>query len=139
MKQYPFPKAEHLCLKKEVEALFHSGSRSMSAWPVRVVFRPVAHAGGPAAKVLMSVPKRKLRHAVDRNRAKRQLREAYRHQKSLLLPTLPPGEGVHIGFLWLADRPVPSGIVWEKVGILLSHVAEKLAANRQPAPQPESL
>jgi len=36
------------------------------------------------AQILISVPKRNFKHAVDRNLIKRQIREAYRHHKSIL-------------------------------------------------------
>lgn len=138
-KRFTFPKAEHLCLQKEIEALFRAGTFSHSAYPLRIVCRKVDHEHGPAVKVLLSVAKRKLRHAVDRNRAKRQLREAYRLQKELLLSTLPQEEGWHIGFIWLADKPVNSELVHKKVKALLLYTAEKAAALRGATEETESL
>jgi len=110
MKTFTFPKAEHLCLRNDIEALFNAGSHAATAFPVRAVFRRVPTDGkGPRVKVLLSVPKRLLHHAVDRNRAKRQLREAYRLNKHLLLDTLPDdGTTLHIGLLWLADETLSS-------------------------------
>ena len=80
-----FPKAEHLCLRNDIDNLFAAGTKAQTAYPLRVVYREVKHSEGPKVKVLLSVPKRKLRHAVDRNRAKRQLREAYRLNKQIVL------------------------------------------------------
>ncbi len=131
MKQFTFPKAEHLCLRREIEELFSAGSRSMSVWPLRAVFRAVPHEKGAAVKVLLSVPKKRLRHAVDRNRAKRQLREAYRHEKHALLSALLPNEGLHIGFLWLSDRPVETDMVRKRVKTLLCQIEEKIVALRK--------
>ncbi len=128
MKTFTFPKPEHLCLRNEIEALFGAGSHSLSAFPLRMIYRPVGHEGSaPAVKVLLSVSKRRLRHAVDRNRAKRQLREAYRHHKLLLLSVLPPGQGYHIAFVWLSDRPVPSEKVGRRMAGLLQSLAEKVS------------
>ena len=126
MKQFSFPKPEHLCLQLEIESLFSAGSRSMTAYPLRVVYREVPYSSGPAVKVLMSVSKRRFKHAVDRNRAKRQLREAYRLNKHTVLDALPEGKGLHIAFLWLSDRPVASKTVHAKVSSLLVRIAEKL-------------
>ena len=81
--QYKFPKAEHLCLKRDIERLFSAGTKSLSAYPLRVVVG-AAETGSVPVKVLMSVSKRRLHHAVDRNRAKRQMREAYRLNKHIL-------------------------------------------------------
>ncbi len=150
---YTFRKAEHLCLKKEIEALFSAGCISTSQFPLRATFRTLPYAGvGPQVKILLSVSKRHFKHAVDRNRAKRQLREAYRLQKQHLLEQLPQDVGVHLAFIWLSDRPMPSSLVHKRVGGILHRVAEKvnereakllaeaesLAAQNGGAPVPEN-
>ena len=123
MKMNGFPKCEHLCLKKDIETLFSAGSRAITIFPLRAVFRVVPREGGPQAQVLVSVAKRRLRHAVDRNRAKRQLREAYRLNKQLIADVLRDDERLHVGLIWLSERPVTSAYttkwsscstVWQK-------------------------
>lgn len=128
MKTFGFPKAEHLCLRRDIETLFSPGSKSLSVFPVRVVYRPVDEKAGPAVRVLLSVSKRKLRHAVDRNRAKRQLREAYRHHKQPLADALPAGTHLHLGFIWLSERPVQSSRVQTAVERALRQIEERLLA-----------
>ena len=121
-----FPKAEHLCLRNDIDALFSAGAKALTAYPLRVVYREVNHKEGPKVKVLLSVPKRKLRHAVDRNRAKRQLREAYRLNKPTLLETLGEKQGLHLAFMWLSDKPVDSKVIEKKVINLLHRIGEQL-------------
>ena len=121
-----FPKAEHLCLRNDIDALFSAGAKALTAYPLRVVYREVNHKEGPKVKVLLSVPKRKLRHAVDRNRAKRQLREAYRLNKPTLLETLGDKQGLHLAFMWLSDKPVDSKMIEKKVINLLHRIGEQL-------------
>ena len=121
-----FPKAEHLCLRNDIDALFSAGAKALTAYPLRVVYREVNHKEGPKVKVLLSVPKRKLRHAVDRNRAKRQLREVYRLNKPTLLKTLGDKQGLHLAFLWLSDKPVDSKVIEKKVINLLHRIGEQL-------------
>ena len=121
-----FPKAEHLCLRNDIDALFSAGAKALTAYPLRVVYREVNHKEGPKVKVLLSVPKRKLRHAVDRNRAKRQLREAYRLNKPTLLETLGDKQGLHLAFMWLSDKPVDSKVIEKKVINLLHRIGEQL-------------
>lgn len=121
-----FPKAEHLCLRNDIDALFSAGAKALTAYPLRVVYREVNHKEGPKVKVLLSVPKRKLRHAVDRNRAKRQLREAYRLNKPTLLETLGDKQGLHLAFMWLSDKHVDSKVIEKKVINLLHRIGEQL-------------
>lgn len=110
-----FRKNERLCSKKQIEMLFEGGSsRSMTAFPLRAVFRfmpseavlaeqvqaditadeaekvpneaekSIHEVGNAATKLLISVPKKYFKRAVKRNRVKRQVREAYRKNKGLL-------------------------------------------------------
>lgn len=81
-----FPKKQHLCRRKDIEALFGSGNRCISAFPLRVVYKPVeiAESFSEPIQVLFSVSKRRFKHAVDRNRAKRQMREAWRRHRHVL-------------------------------------------------------
>lgn len=77
-------------------------------------------------QLLLSVPKKRFKHAVDRNRIKRQLREAYRHNKRQLSEHLPAYKAVDVAFIWLASVHLPSKTVEERVVSLLNHIAQKL-------------
>lgn len=125
-KAFAFPKAEHLCLRREIEALFSPGSHAATSYPVRAVFRSVPHDGkGPRVKVMLSVSKRHLRHAVDRNRAKRQLREAYRLNKCLLAELLlEKGFALHVGLIWLANEAASSERIQKSLVRLLHIISE---------------
>lgn len=121
-----FPKREHLCLKRDIEVLFTAGSRAVSCYPVRCVYREVARDESAPVKVLLSVAKRRLHHAVDRNRAKRQLREAYRRRKNVLLEAQGlSGKGLHLAFIWLSDQPADSRTVATAVEKTLRRIADR--------------
>ena len=81
---FTFKKTERITSLKEIDALFERGHNSTAhCYPVRAVYQTYApHESKPTPpiKVLVSVAKKRLHHAVDRNRAKRQIREAYRLQ-----------------------------------------------------------
>ena len=81
------------------------GSLSMAAFPLRVVYtiKERARADVPA-QLLVSVSKRHFKHAVDRNRVKRQIREAYRQNKQLLCDAIPETKQVVMALMWLADE-----------------------------------
>lgn len=130
-----FQKKERLCSQRAIEVLFGSGSRSLSAFPLRAVYRR-ADAEVPVA-VLVSVAKRRLHHAVDRNRAKRQVREAYRLNKQILWKALaekaaaetagsPLPSSLHVAFVWLAEKPCPTALVEKQMRTLLHCIAERI-------------
>ena len=133
MKQTPgfsFHKEERLCSKRLIEALFVRGGKSMSAFPLRVVFMPVAQAETPApVSVMVSVSKRHFKRAVKRNRVKRQIREAYRLHKHLLDDALDklPDQHLMVAFLWLSDRQYATAEVERNVKHLLIRMSERLA------------
>ncbi|WP_300729719.1 ribonuclease P protein component [uncultured Bacteroides sp.] len=110
-----------------VEKLFSGGSKSLPAFPLRIVYMPVDNEELPDVSILISVPKKRFKHAVDRNRVKRQIREAYRKNKSLLVePLKASGKKAVIAFIWLDNELRPSAEVEEKVKKLLQLTAERM-------------
>jgi ribonuclease P protein component len=76
-----FPKSQKLKSSKTIEKLFLEG-KTHSKFPIKVFFLPKENMESNLAA--FAVPKRNFKSAVDRNRIKRQLREAYRLNKQLL-------------------------------------------------------
>ena len=123
-----FGKEERLCSKTLIEKLFHrEGSRSMAASPLRLVYMKT-DSPEHAAQMLVSVPKRCFKRAVKRNRVKRQVREAYRKNKSILYDKLgqQEGTGLVMAFIWLDDKLWDTQKVETKVVNLMQRLAEKL-------------
>ena len=85
--------------------MFEGGvSKSFSIFPIRVVYMPVEQGEAPAS-ILISVSKRRFKRAVKRNRVKRQIREAYRKNKYLLVDELQRREKrLAIAFIYLSDE-----------------------------------
>ena len=76
-----YPKKEKLKSKKHIEQLFNIG-KSVSVFPLRLVYLQTEFDDGVAIKAGVSVSKKLHKKAVHRNRIKRLLREAYRLNKS---------------------------------------------------------
>lgn len=78
-----FNKAEKLKKKKYIDLLFRSG-RSISEYPIRLVYLELDHDSETPVQAGVSVSKRNFKKAVERNRIKRLLREVYRTNKHIV-------------------------------------------------------
>ena len=129
-RRYTLDKSERLCSKKLIERLFGGGNKSFPAFPLRVVYMPLAPEENTAdASILISVPKKRFKHAVKRNQVKRQVREAYRHNKHIQLDALKAQEtptSMILAFNWLDNKIHSTEEVAYKVKKLLMHIAEEM-------------
>ncbi len=78
-------KAERISHKKDIDRLFSKG-KSFPAFPLLVIYLSELCETKPDSdiSILVSVSKKKFKRAVDRNRVKRLVREAYRLNKQCL-------------------------------------------------------
>ncbi len=111
-------KQERLRGKIVVQRLFAEG-KAFTCYPLRVVYR--RNASGEQ-RALFSVPKKRFKRAVDRNRLKRLMREAYRLNKHILLQKK---GGLHVAFVAIADVLPNFDFVQKKMREALLLLAEK--------------
>ena len=130
-----FYKCEKLCGVTRIDSLFATG-HSLIAYPLRAVFSMAeAERDVAPARFLVSVPKKKLRRAVDRVLIRRRVREAYRLNRALLLPALAAhGRRVDVAFVYLSSSLKDYGIIEEKMRQLLERIAAH-AGNQDGTPQ----
>ncbi len=76
-------KSEWLSSQKQIQALFSNG-KSFNSPPFAIRYLKINETELNNHQILVSVSKRNFKRAVDRNRIKRQIREAYRLNKHLL-------------------------------------------------------
>lgn len=128
-KIFTLQKEERLNSKIIIEKLFSGGSKSLPAFPLRIVYMPVEEEEEwlPTISLLISVPKKKFKRAVKRNRVKRQIREAYRKNKFILKDVLEKeGKKAAIAFIWIGNELHDSAEIESKVIKLLQLTVEKL-------------
>ncbi|MEP1033849.1 ribonuclease P protein component [Ekhidna sp.] len=100
LSKYSFSKQEKLTGKKKIEGLFKNGS-SFYLGDFQIRHQQTDEFG--SYQILISVPKRNFKRAVDRNLLKRRIREAYRLNKELL-PNQANSNSLYIGFVYLSKQ-----------------------------------
>ena len=125
---------EKLCSRTAVNRLFDEG-KSLMAFPLRAAYRLRPRGDNPV-QFLISIPKKRIRKAVNRVTLRRRVRESYRLNRSVLLqaPLELAGWGVDIAFVYLDNSPAPYSVIDEKMASLLQRIAQ--AAADQPISQP---
>ncbi|MDO4737612.1 MAG: ribonuclease P protein component [Bacteroidales bacterium] len=125
-------KSERLNSQLVIDKLFAGGNASMVAFPLRIVYmrkerKPEDDEKAPPVSILISVPKKRFRHAVDRNRMKRMVREAYRVNKHILWEALAGRSyGIVLAFICIADTMPSYHQVEKRVIKSLSKIAASL-------------
>lgn len=133
-------KDEKLRHKRLVDELFGEGE-SLYDFPLRLVWRRISPEaledsfknGVPPRvgelQMLITVPKKKRRHAVDRVLMRRRIREAYRLSRLPLKERLEADMSVgtlSVAFIYLCDKNLPYSLIEEKMSRLLSKLAKRL-------------
>ena len=133
-----FTKAERLCSQAAIDWLFDGKGQSFSVFPLRVVCKavPAEAPTVPLPRLLISVPKKNFHHAVDRNRQKRLIREAYRKQKHELVRFAAGHRlAVTLAVIFVGKDELPASAVEERLAAALSRLIKQLgsAPDHEPA------
>ena len=121
-----FAKAEHLCGEKRITKLFTRGD-AFIAYPLRVVYLIEPKSDMAAASIMVSVPKKRFKRAVKRNRLKRLMRESYRLNKQQLIEVLDDKQlQIHVAFNYVSDDVLDFEAVEKKMKIALERLKEKV-------------
>lgn len=80
---YSFKKEERISSNEKIKSLYKNGE-SFLAYPFLIFWKILEEESPISTQIAISVPKRKIKRAVDRNFIKRRIRESYRLRKSEL-------------------------------------------------------
>lgn len=136
-----FRKGERLRHRTLVNDLYAQGE-SLFCYPLRLTWRPVdaetlqasfrdhTPGGIDTVQVMFTVPKRKMRHAVDRVQLRRRMREAYRLKRLPLIAdsAAAPYATVSLAFVYIADKKCPYTKIESAMTRLLRQVSQALEA-----------
>jgi ribonuclease P protein component len=122
-------KTERLKSQKAIEGLFSKG-KSITISPLRILYQPAEK----GLQFGVGVSAKNFKRAVDRNRIKRQVREACRLQKAALQDSLQlQHKGLHLFFTYISKEPVDykiiSGAVQRSLDKLLKMINETGTSN----------
>jgi ribonuclease P protein component len=127
--QFTLHKKERLKSRKALEQLFSSGKSFVIA-PYRIIYQP-AEAG---LLFTVGVSARNFKKAVDRNRIKRQTREAYRLQKLPLKEWLASHQtGLHLFLMYTGREKQDYQLLQTSVQKIISKLIKSLHESIPPA------
>ena len=127
MMRYTFSKTEKLKSKKLIEQLFSQG-KSVTAYPLKLVYLKTAHNGNHLVQAGFSVSKKKVKTAVKRNRIKRTLREGYRKQKHFIYDQL--GQKYIFMFLYLDENELNYVVLEGKMVDLIKKFIKRISKDQ---------
>ena len=121
-----FPKSEHLCGEKRITRVFTQGE-AFICYPLRVVFLINQKPDKEPVQVMVSVPKKRFKRAVKRNRIKRLIRETYRLNKQSFVENLIEKQlQIQIAFNYVSDEELDFVAIEKKMKIALQKLNERI-------------
>jgi ribonuclease P protein component len=119
-----FCKDERLSRKILIKKLFDEGEKRFS-YPFRVTYLQCEIPSKYPVQLLITVPRFLFRHASDRNRIKRLMRESYRKNKYILYDSLSKNNKQILLCLTYTSKEIVSyQIIKEKIIVLLQRLKE---------------
>jgi len=119
-------KGEKLKSRKQIKFLFEK-NQNVFVYPIKYIWEFSSPKQDYPVQVLVSIPKRNFKRAVDRNRLKRLLREAYRKNKDIIYDNLNlNNKSVLLGLLYVGKEILTYDEIEKSVRKALLKIKENL-------------
>lgn len=127
-----FKKSERLCGKKLLEST-HRNGLAVKSFPFILLYKQCEFEEPVAAKLAISIPRKRVKLAVKRNAIKRRIRESYRVNKAPLYDLLEQQEKQLAMLLIFVgrDENMDSNLVKKKISGLLARLCKEIAGDNQ--------
>jgi ribonuclease P protein component len=107
--------------------LFEKG-QALSAYPIKLIFISSKTEIKSEVKAMFVVPKKKFRHANDRNKLKRRMRESYRLQKSAFYLTVGTIK-LNLAFLYYGSKAEEYDTICKATTKLLNNLTKQIGTS----------
>lgn len=125
MSLFSLNKKQRLKNKREINRLYSNGDRIVE-FPLILVWETV-EANNEYLKIALSVPKKCIPNAVNRNQIKRLLRESFRVQKSILFNKLKANNNsVNILIIYAHSKILSYSEIHAKINVTLQRLSTQL-------------
>ena len=123
---YKFSKKEKLKSQKEIELLFKQG-KSINQFPIRLIYKVKNEQNNVLINFGVSVPKKKIKLAVNRNLIKRRIREVYRLNNNDLKTKLYENQKeINMMVIYGSEQILSYKEIEEKIKVILSRLRDAL-------------
>lgn len=120
-----FSKEDRLCSSRRIETLFSEGER-LYEFPFKAIWQEDDTLQS-TVKVAISVPKKRLSKASQRNHIKRLVREAYRKQKSILTEKLlQENKSINLMLVYTLPSILSFTEIEDKISVTLQRLADEV-------------
>ena len=114
-----------LCSKKLIQQIFDEGN-SLNSFPFSSKYVLLNKVEGPPFQVTFSVPKKKVKSAVHRNRIKRLMKEALRLNKALIEDKIPADKQLALFLIYTPREEFGFDVLNSKMIRLLNKITTQL-------------
>ena len=123
---FKFPKKDRISNETAIKKIFSEGN-SISIESILVIWKESFDIDTPSIKVLIVVPKKKVKLAVHRNSIKRKIKEAYRLNKSEIENVLKAKAiKLHVAIIYQNENDLSFNKMEEKIKLILNRLLQKI-------------